>query len=147
MAESTMAGLRAVFYPRRVAVIGANESPHRVGFNVLQSILDGGFTGEVYPVHPRHDTILGRRVYKSLDEIPGPPVDVAVICLNQAATIDAVEQCGRAGVKGVICHAGGYREMGPEGRALEERLLNAAEEHGIFMVGPNSLGLINNDGH
>ncbi|MFZ5632453.1 MAG: acetate--CoA ligase family protein [Bacillota bacterium] len=139
------AGLAAVFYPRRVAVIGVNESPDRVGFNVFQSILDGGFKGPVYPVHPRHETVLGQRVYRSIDELP-EPVDVAVICLNQHATVEAVENCGRRGVRGVICHAGGYREMGPEGRALEERLAGVAGQYGMFLVGPNSLGLINTDG-
>lgn len=137
--------LDRVFYPGSVAVVGANDSPDRVGFNVLQGIIEGGFSGRVYPVHPRHETILGRPVCKSLDDIP-EPVDVAVICLNQHATVDAVEKCGLLGVVGVICHAGGYREMGAGGLALENRLTDAAKKYGMCLVGPNSLGLINNDG-
>ncbi|MFZ5646420.1 MAG: acetate--CoA ligase family protein [Bacillota bacterium] len=137
--------LRPVFYPERVAVIGVNETPDRVGFNVFQGILEGGFRGEVYPVHPRHDSILGRPVYKSIEDLPGP-VDAAVICLNQHATVEAAEKCGRMGVKGLICHAGGYREMGEEGLILEARLAETAEKYGMALVGPNSLGLINNDG-
>lgn len=145
MAVNCSAGLGAVFYPGSVAVIGANESPDRVGFNVLQGIIEGGFKGRVYPVHPRHQSILGRKVYRSVEEIP-EPVDVAVICLNQHATVEAAESCGRRGLKGIICHAGGYREMGPGGFDLENRLTGVARQYGMHLVGPNSLGLINTDG-
>lgn len=146
MAEGGPAGLKAVFYPERVAVIGANDSPDRVGYNVLQGIIEGGFAGRVYPIHPRHREILGREVYRSLEDVPGP-VDLAVICLNQHATVEAAESCGRSGVKGIICHAGGYREMGAEGLELEKRLAGVAAQYGMCLVGPNSLGLINNDGN
>ncbi|KJS00734.1 MAG: hypothetical protein VR68_06525 [Peptococcaceae bacterium BRH_c4a] len=146
MQEKVFEHLSSVFYPERVAVIGATDSPDRVGFNVFQSILEGGFTGRVYPVHPRHESILGQPVYKSIGEVPGP-VDLAVICLNQHATVQAVESCGRLGVKGVLCHAGGYREMGDEGRELEMRLIATAQKYAMVLVGPNSLGLINNEGN
>lgn len=145
MKEEGVPGLGPVFYPRRVAVLGVNDTPDRVGFNVYQAILEGGFAGDVCPVHPRHESILGRPVYKSMEDIPGP-VDVAVICLNQHATVEAVESCGRLGVKGVVCLAGGYREMGEEGQLLEGRLAGTAKKYGMALVGPNSLGLINNDG-
>jgi len=129
-----------------VAVIGITDTPDRVGYNILESILYGGFTGQVYPVHPRHEQVLGCKVYKSLEDIP-EPVDVAVICLNQYATVKAVEECGRAGVKGVICNAGGYREMGEDGRALERQLISVAEKYGLAIIGPNTLGMINTNGN
>ncbi|MCG9968882.1 CoA-binding protein [Pelotomaculum terephthalicicum JT] len=138
--------LRPVFYPRRVAVFGVTDTPDRVGYNVLESILHGGFTGKVYPIHPRHEQVLGCKVYKSLEDLP-EPVDLAVICLNQDATVEAVEKCGRAGVRGVICNAGGYRETGEVGRDLEKRLIAAAEKYRLPMIGPNTLGMINNDGN
>ncbi|MFZ5649282.1 MAG: acetate--CoA ligase family protein [Bacillota bacterium] len=145
MSRTAFINLRPAFYPERVAVIGVNETPDRVGFNVFQGILEGGFGGEVYPVHPRHESVLGRPVYKSIEDIPGP-LDAAVICLNQHATVEAAETCGRLGVKALICHAGGYREMGEEGLVLEARLSETARKYGMALVGPNSLGLINNDG-
>lgn len=146
MVQTSLARLHDFFYPRRVAVIGVTNTPDRVGYNILDSILHGGFTGEVYPVHPHHEQVLGCKVYKSLDEIPAP-VDAAVICLNQHATVEAVESCGRAGVKGVICSAGGYRETGEAGQALEKRLVAAAAKYGLPVIGPNTLGMINNDGN
>lgn len=144
MAQINPASMQAVFYPERVAVIGITDSPERVGYNILRSILYGGFAGKVYPVHPRHEQVLGCKVYKSLDDLP-EPVDMAVICLNQYATVEAVENCGRAGVKGVVCSAGGYRETGEEGEELERQLVAAAGKYGLPIIGPNTLGIINND--
>ncbi|HHW43943.1 MAG TPA: hypothetical protein GXX25_09095 [Desulfotomaculum sp.] len=136
--------LHSIFYPRSVAVIGVTESPDRVGYCLLESLIHAGFQGRIYPVHPRLKTLQGLPVYRSLEEVPGP-VDLAVIGVNQVATVDAVEQCGKMGVKGVVCVAGGYREMGDEGLALEDRLIATARKYNIEIVGPNTLGLINTD--
>jgi acetyltransferase len=134
--------LDSIFYPHSVAVIGVTGSSDRVGYNLLQSIIHAGFQGRIYPVHPRLESLQGLPVYRSLEEIP-EPVDLAVIGVNQLATLEVVEQCGRKGVKGVVCIAGGYKEMGEEGKALEERLVAAARQYEMEVVGPNTLGLIN----
>jgi acetyltransferase len=134
--------LDSIFYPRSVAVIGVTESSDRVGYNLLQSLIYSGFQGKIYPIHPRLESLQGLPVYRSLEEVPGP-VDVAVIGVNQFATVEVVEQCGKKGVKGVICVAGGFREMGPAGKALEERLIAVARQYNMEVVGPNTLGLIN----
>ncbi len=134
--------LHRIFYPRSVAVVGVTGSSDRVGYNLLQSLIYSGFQGKIYPIHPRLESLQGLPVYRSLEEVPGP-VDVAVIGVNQFATVDVVEQCGKKGVKGVICVAGGYREMGAEGKALEERLIAVARQYNMEVVGPNTLGLIN----
>jgi acetyltransferase len=136
--------LHAVFYPRAVAVVGVTDTPDRVGYNLLESVLSGGYRGLVYPVHPRLKEVQGLKVYNRLEDVPGP-VDLAVIGLNQHATVEAVETCGRLGVKGVVCVAGGYREMGDEGKELEERLVAAARKHDMALIGPNTLGLINTE--
>ncbi|MGQ9825139.1 MAG: acetate--CoA ligase family protein [Desulfotomaculales bacterium] len=136
--------LQEVLYPESVAVLGASDSPQRVGFNLLESILYGGFAGRVYPVHPRLESALGHRVYRSLAEIPDK-VDLAVIALNERATVEAIRECGAKGVKGAVCVAGGYRETGNEGAALEAELQQAARLSGVSLIGPNTLGFINND--
>ncbi|MFZ5592551.1 MAG: CoA-binding protein, partial [Bacillota bacterium] len=133
-----------MFYPQRVAVIGATDSPDRVGYNLLESLIYGGFPGEIYPVHPKLESIMGLRVYRSLSDIPHP-VDLALVSLNQHATVEAVEQCGQLGVKGAVCVAGGFRETGETGLALEKRLVEIAQKYGIKVVGPNTLGIINTD--
>ncbi|MCG8400995.1 MAG: CoA-binding protein [Firmicutes bacterium] len=134
--------MRHLFNPRSVAVVGATDSPDRVGYNLLESILYGGYAGKVYPVHPRLGTLQGLTVYPSLEDIPGP-VDVAVVAVNQHATVETIARCGRLGIKAAICVAGGYRETGDDGLHLEERLVSLAREHGMALVGPNTLGLIN----
>lgn len=144
MSKNVRFDLEPIFYPKQVAVFGVTDTPDRVGYNVLESILYGGFPGKVYPIHPRHEQVLGCQVYKRLEDLP-EPVDLAVICLNQHATVETVEICGRAGVKGLICHAGGYRETGEAGKALERRLIAAAERYNLPIIGPNTLGMINND--
>jgi acetyltransferase len=142
MDKETVQAMHKLFHPRSVAVVGATDSPDRVGYNLLESILYGGFKGRVFPVHPRLETLQGLKVYPSLEDVPGP-VDVAVVALNQFATVETIAQCGRLGIKAAICVAGGYREMGSDGLRLEERLVSLAREHGIALVGPNTLGLIN----
>ncbi|MGB9803099.1 acetate--CoA ligase family protein [Desulfofundulus sp.] len=134
--------LDTIFHPRSVAVVGVTGANDRVGYNLLQSLIHAGYKGIIYPIHPRLENLLGLPVYRSLEEVPGP-VDLAVIGVNQYATVEVVEQCGRKGVKGVICVAGGYREMGAEGKALEERLIAVARQYNVEVVGPNTLGLIN----
>ncbi|OPX84777.1 MAG: succinyl-CoA synthetase subunit alpha [Pelotomaculum sp. PtaB.Bin104] len=138
--------LQPIFYPKRIAIFGVTDTPDRVGYNILQSVLYGGFTGKVYPIHPRHQEVLGCKVYKSLADVP-EPVDMAIICLNQHATVETIEICGRAGVKGAICSAGGFRETGEEGQTLERRLIETAEKYKLPIIGPNTLGMINNDGN
>lgn len=144
LSEKQLSRLDGMFNPRGVAVIGATDSPERVGFLLLESVLSAGFTGEVYPIHPRHKELLGRKVYKGLDDIPDP-VDLALIALNQEATVGAVKACGQRGVKGVVCVAGGYKEMGGEGQELESHLASMVREYGLILIGPNTLGLFNAD--
>ncbi|MEW6275729.1 MAG: CoA-binding protein [Bacillota bacterium] len=136
--------LREIFYPESIAVLGVSDSPQRVGFNLFESILNGRFAGRVYPVHPRLETVLGQKVYHSLAEVPDK-VDLAVIALNERATLEALKECGAKGVKGAVCVAGGYREVGDDGTVLEEELRRAAQQYGVSLIGPNTLGFINND--
>ncbi|MFA5385501.1 MAG: CoA-binding protein [Eubacteriales bacterium] len=138
--------LHPLFYPRSAAVLGAGADPEKVGFNIFESIVYGGFKGPLYPIHPKLKNILGYDVYPSLDKVPGP-VDVAVIALNQFSTVDVLEECARCGVKGILSIAGGFREVGAEGVKLENKLAERANELGIPLIGPNTLGFINDDGN
>lgn len=134
----------SIFYPSSVAVVGAVDEPDRVGFSQFESVLMGGFKGRIYPLHPRLETILGYKVYRSLSEIP-EKVDLAVIGVNQFASLNVIEECGKLGIKGAVCIAGGYREFGTDGKALEEQLISLARKYGVGIVGPNTLGIINTD--
>lgn len=138
--------LHSIFYPRSAAVIGVGDAPEKVGFNIFESMVYGGFKGPLYPIHPKLKNVLGYEVFPSLSAVPGP-IDVAVIALNQFNTVDVLDECARCGVKAVVSVAGGFGEMGEEGVRLENRLSEKANELGIPLIGPNTLGYINNDGN
>jgi acetate---CoA ligase (ADP-forming) subunit alpha len=132
--------LHRMFSPRSVAVIGAGATPDKVGHAIMDSLVTGGFPGTIYPIHPRHREILGCRVYKSLDELPEVP-DLAVVALNQRATVGMTATLREMGVAGVSLIAGGYLEMGTEGAELQGQLRDAAGD--MPVVGPNTLGFLN----
>jgi len=134
--------LDAIFHPSSVAVIGATEKPGSVGRTILWNLLSSPFGGTVYPVNPTRPAILGVKAYRSIGEI-GEPVDLAVIVTPASTAPGLVEECGEAGVRGVIIISAGFKEVGPEGVELERQVLAAARRHGIRVVGPNCLGVMN----
>jgi acetyltransferase len=134
--------LDAVLVPRSVAVIGASTDTKKRGFQVLRALRDSGFAGPVYPVNPKGGEIMGFTVYASVDAIPDTP-DLALICTPAATVPDAVDACGRKGIRGAVVLAVGFRESGAEGAELERRLLEAARAHGVRVVGPNTSGILN----
>jgi acetyltransferase len=140
MDEALQARLNRMFYPSSIAVIGAGNAPDKVGHAIMDSIITGGFKGRIYPVHPRHESVLGLPVFRSLDRLPEVP-DLAVVALNQYSTVQATRALSEMGVGGASIIAGGYAEMGEEGRQLQNDLQVAAGD--MPVVGPNTLGFLN----
>ncbi len=134
--------LDPIFHPRSVAVIGATEKEGSVGRTILWNLLSSPFGGTVFPVHPTRHAILGVKAYPSVGEI-GEPVDLAVIVTPARTAPGLVDECGRAGIRGVIIISAGFKEIGEEGVELERQVLEAARRHGIRVVGPNCLGVMN----
>jgi acetyltransferase len=134
--------LDPLFKPRSVAVIGATEKKGSVGRTVLWNLISTPFGGTVLPVNPKRDNILGIRAYPSLADIDGP-VDLAVIITPAPSVPDVMAECAAKGVKGAIVISAGFREIGPEGEALERRILAQAREARIRVIGPNCLGVMN----
>jgi acyl-CoA synthetase (NDP forming) len=128
-----------IFYPRSIAVVGASSDPTKIGYAVFRNLLD--FPGELYAVNPKRKEILGHKVYSSLASIPGN-VDAAVITIPAALVPQIIDEAGKKGVKLVIVISAGFKEIGDEGRILEDKVLQTAEKYGIRMVGPNCLGVI-----
>ena len=114
--------LDAIFNPRSVAVVGATEKEGSVGRTILWNLLSSPFGGTVYPVNPTRPAILGVKAYPSLSAI-GEPVDLAVIVTPAKTAPGLVEECGQAGIKGVIIISAGFKEIGPEGVELERLVL------------------------
>jgi acetate---CoA ligase (ADP-forming) subunit alpha len=134
--------LKQALSPKTVAVIGATKEEGRVGYSILESIVLGGFEGKILPVHPRHEEIMGLKVYPDLGAI-GEPVDLVIIALNERKTIAMLHECGKYDVKGAICVAGGFSEIGEEGKKLQEKMTAAAVQNNIMLIGPNTLGVLN----
>ena len=130
--------------PRSVAVIGASRSRESLGGAILHNLLEAGFQGPVYPVNPNTSHVQSVPAYPDVESIPGD-VDLAVIVIPAAHVLEAVEACGRKGVQALIVISAGFKEIGPEGAERERELLEAARRHGMRLVGPNCLGLLNTD--
>ncbi len=136
--------LNALFAPQSVAVIGASGKPDSLGKAVFENVLFNNFAGVAYPVNPRARSVLGVKAYPSVLEIPDE-LDLAIVLVPVGAVLETIEQCGRKGVKAAVVISAGFREIGGEGVELEEALKRTADAHGVSLLGPNCLGLINTD--
>lgn len=134
--------LDKIFEPHRIAVIGASDTPTSVGYTVLRNLVGSGFRGVVYPVNSKREAVQGIQAYKDVPSLPRTP-DLAVIC-TPATTVPAiVRQCGEAGTRGIVIISAGFREIGAEGRALEELVrMEQRKFDGMRILGPNCLGIM-----
>lgn len=132
--------LTHLFDPRTIAVIGASNNKMKWGYIVPANIVAGGFKGEVYPVNPREEIILDRKVYRTIKEVP-EQIDLAVITIPAASVPGAVRECAEKGVKTCIVISGGFSETGPEGERLEKEMLDAMKGSEMRLVGPNTMGI------
>ncbi len=132
--------LEELFKPKSIAIVGASETPGKVGRVVLDNLLRSGFPGEIYPVNPRGGEILGKPAYAGMRDIPQPP-DLVVIIVPAAAVPEVLRDSAEAGVKYAVIISAGFKEAGPEGNKLEKELREIVAETGIRVLGPNCLGL------
>ncbi len=141
---STLASLRSVFSPRSVAVIGASRKPGTIGRLIFECIMENGFSGVVYPVNPNAEVVRSVKAYDSVLDVPGD-VDLAVIVVPARLVANVADECGRKGVRSLIVISDGFRERGEEGAARERELRFVTLGHGMRLVGPNCMGVINTD--
>lgn len=137
-----MDNLDAIFNPKSVAVVGASAEAGKVGHDIFANILRGNFQGTLYPVNPRARHILSVRAYPSVKDIPDE-IDLAMIIVSPKIALQAVADSIEKGVKGVVIVSAGFREVGPEGREIEDKIVEMCREAGVRLVGPNCLGVIN----
>jgi len=137
-----MKNLKSVFEPKSVAVIGASKTIGTVGNGILTNILESNFQGAVYLVNPKYDNIMSVKAYKDVLSIP-EKVDLAVICIPAKGVVDVVKQCAEKGIKGIVVITAGFKEIGKEGKALEDEIIAIANKNNIALIGPNVLGIIN----
>ena len=133
--------LDAIFRPETVAVIGATDRLGSVGRTIMWNLVSSPFGGTVFPVNSRRPNVLGIKAYPSVSDIPAR-VDLAVIVAPAPAVPDIIGECVEAGVDGAIIISAGFRETGPAGVELEQRVLEEARRGRMRIVGPNCLGVM-----
>jgi acetyltransferase len=133
--------LEAMLAPRRVAVIGATETQASVGRTLMENLASGGFPGEVYPINPKRDTVLGTKAYPNIGAVP-EKVELAVIVTPAPTVPGLVRECGQAGVPGAVIISAGFKEIGPAGAELEKQILAEARRAKMRIIGPNCLGVM-----
>ena len=138
--------LESLFRPKKVAVIGASSKELSIGNRVIKNLIDFGFKGEIYPINPKADEIRSIKAFKSIMDCPDN-IDVVHMVIPAKFVPQAVEDCGRKGVKNIIINSGGFSETGAEGEAIEKDFLARAAKYGIRILGPNCQGIINSDPH
>jgi acetyltransferase len=136
--------LDAIFRPRSIAVVGASRRRGSIGHEILHNLVEHDFQGVVFPVHPSAPVIHSIKAYPTVLDIPDP-VDLAVIVVPYRHVLQVVDECGRKGVRGLVVITAGFREVGGEGIAREEALLELVRRYDMQLVGPNCMGVINTE--
>ncbi|MBI3982448.1 MAG: CoA-binding protein, partial [Gemmatimonadetes bacterium] len=137
-----MHSLDPILRPKSIAVIGASRQPNTIGWQILDNLLHSGFQGPVYPVNPKATAIHSIPAYPTVKAI-GTPIDLAVIVVPKDHVLQVVEQCLEVGVRGLVVISAGFREVGGAGVEREQQLLDLVRRHGVRMVGPNCMGVMN----
>ncbi len=134
--------LHAFFYPETVAVIGASASPGKVGHTIVTNMIEAGFKGELYPVNPKASEIEGLEVVNDIADLPRG-LDLGVISVPRQFVIPSIKALAERGTKSAIVITAGFKEVGKDGYHLEQEIIDLCDEHGMALLGPNCLGMMN----
>jgi acetyltransferase len=136
------AELDPLFYPSSIAIVGASQNLVKPSGIPIALLTLYGYSGKVYPVNPKYDQVGGWKCYPTLADIPGP-VDLAIIGVPAAATMEALRQCAAAGVKVAVVFTSGFAEVDESGRKVQDEMRRLAQSSGMRILGPNCLGVMN----
>jgi len=133
--------LEGLLSPKSIAVVGASSAPEKVGAIVLKNILSSGFTGHVYPINPHEPKIEDLQCFPDVKSLP-EVVDLVLIAIPSSGVNEVMVSCGEKGIKNVVVFSAGYKEIGVEGKSLEDALILTAQKYGLNVLGPNCLGFV-----
>ena len=136
--EEIVTGMKRIFSPAGIAIIGASGDPSKLGYSTVKNIIDGGYKGKIYPINPKADEILGLKCYRRVTDIPGQ-VDVAVIVIPAKNVAEAIKVLGEKGVAGAIVISSGFAKIG--NNELQRELVAKAVESKVRILGPNIFGI------
>jgi len=137
----TRIGLKTLFDPKTIAVIGASDKKEHAGYAIMKNLIYDGFKGRVFPVNPTVENVFGSKTYKSVADLP-ESVDLAIIAIPASAVPEIMEACGQKNIKSVIIISSGFMESGNQGESLFSKLTEIANKYEITVLGPNCLGFI-----
>jgi acetyltransferase len=140
--STTTKNLDKIFKPKSIAVIGASNREGSVGYVVFNNLIGTGYDGVVFPINPTRKSIQGVQTYPSVLNLP-QVVDLAIICTPTNSVPGLVEECGKAGIKGLIIITAGFAEMGEEGQKLMKKIDSIRKQYDMRIIGPNCLGILN----
>jgi acetyltransferase len=133
--------LESFFNPKSVAIVGASRQKGKVGYEILTNIIGAGFAGKIFPINPNADSIEGLKCYPDLGAIGEKP-DLVIVIVPAKFVPGVMQECAKIGVKSVIIITAGFKEIGAEGRKLEQEVVEIARRASIRFIGPNCLGVI-----
>ncbi len=133
--------LTSLIRPKSIAIVGASGTPGKIGHTVVKNLIESGYEGDIYPINPTADEILGLKVFKSVLDVSGE-IEAAVVTVPAKFVIDVVKECGEKAVKGIILITSGFSEVGE--KELEKELVATAQSYGIRILGPNIVGTLSN---
>ena len=133
--------LESFFHPKSVAIVGASRQKGKVGYEILTNMVSCGYEGKVFPVNRSADEIEGLKCYPDLSSIGETP-ELVIVIVPARFVLGIIEECGKLGTKSVIIITAGFKEIGEEGKKLEEEIVRVARRAGIRIIGPNCLGVI-----
>nr|WP_319396727.1 acetate--CoA ligase family protein [uncultured Desulfobacter sp.] len=134
--------LYTTFYPKTIAFIGASAVPGKWGHLLITNAYAGNFKGKTFLVNPKGGTIMGRDVHKTVNEIEND-VDLAFVTVPASRVMALIPALEKKNVKGMVLITSGFREVGDQGRQLEDEIMAAAQKAGILVIGPNTMGICN----
>ena len=140
--QAILERFRPLFHPRGIVVTGASSHPGKFGFVSLHNLRRFGYQGEIFPINRDGAEILNAPTYKNIADVPPGKADLVFVCTPVAANVELLRACAKIGVRAAFVASGGYREAGPEGRRLEDELVETANELGMLLAGPNGQGVI-----
>ena len=136
-----MAALDGLLRPKAIAIVGASNTPGKIGHTVVKNLIDCQYEGGIYPINPKGGEILGLQVYPSVLNVPHN-IDAAILVIPARLTPKIAAECGQKGIKGLIILASGFSEMGRT--ALEDEVVRTAHQYGMRVLGPNIVGVLSN---
>jgi len=135
--DDIVKAMNRIMRPTAVAVIGASAEDGKIGNSVMKNLINGGYKGEIYPIHPKAEEILGYKAYRSVKDVPGT-IDTAVFAIPAKLVAGALTECGEKGIPGAVLIPSGFAEAGaPE---LQEEIVKIGRKYNVRLMGPNIYG-------